>query len=110
MLFLLNAVFTILDLIGFYITFEAILIPMFLVIGIWGAREEKIRASYYFFIYTAAGSILFLLSILYLNFVLGTTDYLTLLKYTIPENAQYFIFIAFFLSFAAKIPLVPFHI
>ena len=110
MLLLLNLVFTILDIFGFYISFEAIIIPMFLVIGIWGSREEKIRASYYFFLYTAAGSVLLLLSILYLYGAYGTTDYLLLIKQTINEKWQYLIFIAFFLSFAAKIPLVPFHI
>lgn len=110
MLFLLNSVFTILDLLGFYISFEAIIIPMFLVIGIWGSREEKIKAGYYFFIYTAAGSVLLLLSIMFLNYSYGTTDYLLLLKISINEHWQYLIFLAFFLSFAAKIPLVPFHI
>lgn len=110
MLFLLNSVFTILDILGFYISFEAIIIPMFLVIGVWGSREEKVRAGYYFFLYTAAGSVLLLLSILYISYSHGTTDYLLLLKQTIEEKWQYFIFIAFFISFAAKIPLVPFHI
>lgn len=110
MLLLLNSVFSILDIFGFYISFEAIIIPMFLVIGVWGAREEKIRAGYYFFLYTAIGSILLLISILYISYTHGTTDYLLLIKQTIEEKWQYFIFLTFFLSFAAKIPLVPFHI
>lgn len=110
MLLLLNSVFTILDILGFYISFEAIIIPMFLVIGVWGSREEKVRAGYYFFLYTAAGSVLLLLSILYISYTHGTTDYLLLVKQTIEEKYQYFIFIAFFISFAAKIPLFPFHI
>lgn len=110
MLLLLNIVFTILDLFGFYISFEAIIIPMFLVIGVWGSREEKVRASYYFFLYTLVGSVLLLLSILFIYHTYGSTDYLYLIQQTISTKWQYFIFITFFFSFAAKIPLVPFHI
>ncbi|MGI9535084.1 MAG: proton-conducting transporter membrane subunit, partial [Thermodesulfobacteriota bacterium] len=58
---LLMGVFLILDLVGFYILFEGILIPMFLIIGVWGSREEKIQASYYFFFYTFIGSVFMLL-------------------------------------------------
>ena len=72
---LLIGVFTVLDLVGFYILFEAILIPMFLIIGIWGSREEKVRAAYYFFFYTFVGSVFLLLGILILYNYGGTTDY-----------------------------------
>jgi NADH:ubiquinone oxidoreductase subunit 4 (subunit M) len=54
---------------------------MFLIIGVWGAREEKIRASYYFFFYTLVGSVLMLLSIFYIYYITGSTDYLTVLNY-----------------------------
>jgi len=110
LLIILIGVFTVLDLIGFYILFEAVLIPMFLVIGVWGAREQKITASYYFFFYTLVGSLLMLLSILYIYSITGTTDYLTLLEIDIDENIQYIIFICFFASLAVKIPKFPFHI
>ena len=60
--FLLIGFFSILDLVGFYILFEGILIPMFLIIGIWGSREEKVQASYYFFFYTFIGSVFYVIS------------------------------------------------
>ena len=107
---ILIGVFTVLDLLGFYILFEAVLIPMFLVIGVWGARAEKIRANYYFFFYTLVGSLLMLLSIFYIYSITGTTDYLTLLNYEIDENVQKVIFLCFFASLAVKIPKFPFHI
>ena len=66
MLLLLFGVFTVMDLLGFYILYEGVLIPMFLIIGVWGARKEKITAAYYFFFYTFVGSIIMLLSIIYL--------------------------------------------
>jgi NADH:ubiquinone oxidoreductase subunit 4 (subunit M) len=103
-------VFTVLDLLGFYIFFEAVLIPMFLIIGVWGAREEKIRASYYFFFYTLVGSVLMLLSIFYIYLITGTTDYLTLLNYSLDESVQIVVFLCFFASLAVKIPKFPFHI
>lgn len=108
--FLLIGVFTVLDFLGFYILFEAVLIPMFIVIGVWGAREQKITAAYYFFFYTLIGSLLMLLSILYLYNIAGTTDYLTLLGINLTPVEQYFIFFAFFASLAVKIPKFPFHI
>ncbi len=108
--FLLIGVFSILDLIGFYILFEGILIPMFLIIGIWGTREEKIQASYYFFFFTFIGSVFMLLAIFSLYSYVGTTDYQTLCCVLIDKNLQYFIFLGFFLSLAIKIPKIPFHI
>lgn len=107
---ILIGVFTVLDLLGFYVMFEAVLIPMFIVIGVWGAREQKIRASYYFFFYTLVGSLLMLLSIFYIYKITGTTDYLTLLEFNVSKNAQYIIFLCFFASLAVKIPKFPFHI
>ncbi len=109
-LFLLNVVFTVQDLLGFYISFESIVIPMFVLIGVWGSREEKVKAGYYFIIYTIGGSILLLLAILELKKATGTTDYFMLKNLEIAPALQIFLFTGFFFSFASKIPLVPFHI
>lgn len=83
---------------------------MFLIIGIYGSRERKIRAVYLFFFYTLCGSILMLISILYIYVVVGSLnlEYLSSWKFT--ETEQLFLWITFFLSFASKIPMFPFHI
>ena len=107
---LLIGVFSTLDLLIFYVLFESILIPMFLIIGVWGARAEKIKAAYYFFFYTLVGSILMLLSIAVIYRITGTTDYLSLTNIQIDSNIQIWLFIGFFLSLAVKIPMIPFHI
>jgi NADH-quinone oxidoreductase subunit M len=103
-------VFTVLDLLVFYVFFEAVLIPMFLIIGIWGSRERKIRAAYFFFLYTLLGSVLMLLALLVIYFSAGTTDYLLLVQQPLSENRQYLLWLAFFASFAVKVPMVPVHI
>nr|WRM53892.1 NADH dehydrogenase subunit 4 [Myriopathidae sp.] len=107
---LLMGVFAALDLLLFYVLFEGILIPMFLLIGIWGSREEKVRASYYFFFYTFIGSVFMLLGIFKLYSSTGTTDYQTLLNIKLPASTQKWIFAGFFLSLAVKVPQIPFHI
>ena len=107
---LLMGVFSVFDLVGFYILFEGVLIPMFLIIGIWGSREEKIQASYYFFFYTFLGSVFMLLAIFSLYSHAGTTDYQALCCLKLERELQYFIFLGFFLSLAIKIPKMPFHI
>lgn len=107
---LLIGVFSILDLVGFYVLFEGVLIPMFLIIGIWGTREEKIQASYYFFFFTFIGSVFMLLAIFMLYTYVGTTDYQALSCILIDPNFQYFLFLGFFFSLAIKIPKIPFHI
>nr|YP_009239130.1 NADH dehydrogenase subunit 4 [Galaxea fascicularis]AML60324.1 NADH dehydrogenase subunit 4 [Galaxea fascicularis] len=107
---LLVGVFLVLDLLLFYVLFEGILIPMFLLIGVWGSREEKVRASYYFFFYTFAGSVFMLLGIFQLYSVTGTTDYQTLLNIKVPVVTQKWVLAGFFLSLAVKIPQIPFHI
>ena len=104
------AVFCLLDLILFYVFFEAVLIPMFIIIGVYGSRERKIRAAYMFFLYTLLGSVLMLLAILWIYFHAGTTDYQILLTTEFDEDVQKFLWLAFFASFAAKFPLIPFHI
>ena len=103
-------VFSILDLLLFYIFFESVLIPMFLIIGIWGSRERKILASYYFFLYTLFGSVVMLLSIVYIYYQSGTTDYETLLSFTFSVLEQKFLWFAFFLAFAGKVPMLPVHL
>ena len=107
---LLIGVFTILDVLGFYILFEAILIPMFLVIGIWGSREEKIKAAFYFFFYTLIGSLLMLISIFKIYSIFGTTNYQNLICLEIPNYLQFWLFLGFFCSLSVKIPMIPFHI
>lgn len=107
---LLIGVFTVIDLLGFYVLFEGVLIPMYLIIGVWGSRSEKVIAAYYFFFYTLIGSVLMLLGIIYLYKIVGTTDYTLLLNYEIGEEEQKWIFLALFASLAVKIPKWPFHI
>ena len=109
-LLLLIGVFSVMDIIGFYILFEAILIPMFLIIGVWGSREEKIKAAFYFFFYTLIGSLLMLLSIFKIYSLTGTTNYLNLITIEIPSSIQFWLFIGFFSSLSVKIPMIPFHL
>ena len=108
-LFLL-IIFSVLDLFIFYIFFEAILIPMYLMIGIWGSRERKIRAVYLFFFYTLCGSIMMLIGILYIYSITGTLNLEYLLAWNFTFTEQVFLWLAFFLSFSSKIPMFPFHI
>jgi len=108
-LFLL-IIFSVLDLFIFYIFFEAILIPMYLMIGFWGSRERKIRAVYLFFFYTLGGSIMMLIGILYIYSITGTLNLEYLLTWSFSKTEQLFLWSAFFLSFASKIPMFPFHI
>ena len=107
---LLLCVFCTLDILLFYIFFESILIPMYLMIGIWGSRERKIRAVYLFFFYTLLGSLCMLLALLYIYSKFGTFnyEYIYFSKFSCKE--QYWLWLAFFLSFASKIPLFPFHV
>ncbi len=98
------------DLLLFYIFFEAMLIPMFLIIGIWGGKD-RIYAAYKFFLYTLFGSVFFLTAIIYIYLKAGTTD-LILLKQQLPNltfSEQKWLWLAFFVSFAIKIPMFPVH-
>jgi len=108
--FFLIAVFCVLDLLLFYIFFESVLIPMFLIIGFWGSRERRVRASYFFFLYTLLGSVLMLIGILYIYYQVGTTDYETLLTVNLTFKEQKLLWLSFFASFAAKVPMIPVHI
>jgi proton-translocating NADH-quinone oxidoreductase chain M len=108
--FFLIGTFCVLDLLLFYIFFESVLIPMFLIVGIWGSRERKILAAYYFFLYTLLGSVLMLLSILYVYYQVGTTDYEVLLTFSFSFLEQKFLWFTFFLAFAGKVPMIPLHL
>ena len=109
-LILLIGVFSVMDIILFYILFEGILIPMFLIIGIWGSREEKVKAAFYFFFYTLIGSLLMLISIFKLYSITGTTNYFNLVTINLPVSLQFWLFLGFFASLSVKIPMIPFHI
>lgn len=108
--FFLIGTFCVLDLLLFYIFFESVLIPMFLIVGIWGSRDRKILAAYYFFLYTLLGSVLMLLSILYIYYQIGTTDYEVLLTFAFSPLEQKFLWFTFFLAFASKVPMIPVHL
>ena len=101
-------VFCSLDLIIFYLFFEAGLIPMFLIIGIWGG-PRKIYSAYKFFLFTLLGSVLMLAAIIFIYWAIGTTDYTEIYKLKIPEEYQYLLWLAFFSSFAVKTPMWPVH-
>jgi proton-translocating NADH-quinone oxidoreductase chain M len=107
---LLLLVFSVLDVFLFYIFFEAILIPMFIMIGLWGSRERKIRAVYLLFFYTLFGSLLMLIGLLYIYSITGTLNLEYLLAWNFTFEEQCWLWLAFFLSFASKIPMFPFHV
>ncbi len=113
-------VFCSLDIIMFYVLFESGLIPMFIIIGVWGGKE-KVYAAFKFFLYTLLGSILMLIAMLVIWFEAGTTDIRQLINYNfsydsfyffsvyIPGGLQTLLWLAFFASFAVKMPMWPFH-
>jgi NADH-quinone oxidoreductase subunit M len=96
------------DLLLFYIFFEGGLIPMYLIIGVWGGAE-RIKASYKFFLYTLLGSVLMLIAMLYMASTAHTTSIPALMAYDFPRHAQTFLFLAFLASFAVKLPMWPVH-
>ena len=104
-----------LDLVVFYIFWEVMLVPMYLLIGVWGDPRRRVYAAVKFFLYTMAGSVLMLVAILALYFIHGgatgnyTFDLLKLYKFGIPIGVQYWLFGAFALAFAIKVPMFPFH-
>ena len=105
---LMIGVFCSLDLILFYLFFEGGLIPMFLIIGIWGG-ERRVYSTFKFFLFTLAGSVFMLLAIIAIYIEAGTTDIVYLLQYDIDPSLQYIFWLAFFASFAVKIPMWPVH-
>ena len=105
---LMIGVFCALDLVLFYLFFEGGLIPMFLIIGIWGGKR-RVYASFKFFLYTLVGSLLMLIAILAMYGHAGTTDIAVLLKTDFPKDMQFWLWLAFFASFAVKMPMWPVH-
>src|SRR5687767_8149823 len=105
---LMIGVFAAQDLFLFYIFFEAGLIPMYLIIGVWGGAN-RIYAAYKFFLYTLLGSVLMLIAMLWMVNEAGTTDIPTLMAYDFPAGAQTWLWLAFFASFAVKMPMWPVH-
>ena len=105
---LMIGVFTAQDLLLFYIFFEGGLIPMYLIIGIWGGAE-RIKASYKFFLYTLAGSVLMLIAMLAMIWTSGTTSIPALMAYDFAPDLQWWLWLAFFASFAVKMPMWPVH-
>ena len=103
-------IFSVSDIFLFYCFFELSLIPMILIIGLWGNRSRKIKAIFYFFLFTLFGSILLLIGILYIINTKNTSDYYLLLLENFTEKEQKFLWLLFFFGFAVKIPIIPFHI
>lgn len=108
--FSLVIVFSILDVAIFYVFFESILIPMFFIIGVWGSRTRRLKAAYQFFLYTLTGSLFMLLAIFFLFFETGTTDFQILNTVIFSEEKEIVLWLAFFISFSVKVPMIPFHI
>ena len=100
--------FCALDLVLFYVFFEGVLIPMFLIIGIWGG-DNRLYASFKFFLYTLLGSVLMLLAIIYLYINAGTSYIPSLPQHHIAANIQTYLWLAMFASFAVKVPMWPVH-
>ena len=107
---ILFAIFALLDLFFFYLCFESSLIPMFFIVGYWGARARKIKAAFYLFLYTMSMALLTLFILLYLFTQIGSTFYPDLLNYNFVINEQFVLWLCFFFTFAVKIPIIPFHI
>ena len=105
---LMIGMFCALDFVVFYIFFEGVLIPMFLIIGVWGG-PRRVYAAFKFFLYTLLGSVLMLLAILAIYFQIGSTDILAALHYDFPPAMQTWLWLAFFASFAVKVPMWPVH-
>lgn len=109
-------VFSVLDVLLFYVCFETLLLPRFVLIGIWGSRTRKIRAAYQFFLYTLLGSLFRLVAIVRRAFEAGTTDFAALCflrdggEVVWSAERERLLFLAFFASFAVKVPRVPFHL
>ena len=102
---LLLAVFLVLDILLFYIFFESILAPLFVLIGLYGSNE-KVRASFYFFLYTFLGSLFMLLSVITMLSLIGSTDFDVLSKVNFLYFTQLFLFYGIFIAFAVKTPTI----
>lgn len=102
--------FLVTDIFMFYVFFEAILIPMFFMIGIWGSYNRNIHASFMLFLYTLFGSLLMLLGIQFFQLEVGSTSFFVLHYYSFDFYNQLFLFLVFFIAFAVKVPMIPVHI
>jgi len=105
---LMVGTFCALDLVTFYVFFEGVLIPMFLIIGVWGG-PRRVYSAFKFFLFTLVGSVLMLLAVLAMATEAGTTDIPTLMAFNFPESMQTWLWLAFFASFAVKVPMWPVH-
>lgn len=102
--------FAMVELIWFYVFFEALLIPVFVTIGIWGSKREKISASYNFFLYSLVGSLMLLTVIIIFFLLIGTTNIFIIKSFIFHPFLESLLFIFLFLSFSFKIPMIPFHL
>lgn len=102
--------FVSLNILFFYIFFESLLIPMYILIGVWGARERKVKAAYYFFLYTLFGSFFMLFAILYIYCLVGSTNFYNVFAHIYTLEEQKILWICLFITFSVKIPTFPFHI
>ncbi len=100
--------FCAMDMVLFYVFFEAVLIPMFLIIGVWGGGR-RVYSAFKFFLYTLTGSVLLLVAMLAMYFQVGTTDIPSLLAFKFPVEMQYWLWLGMFASFAVKVPMWPVH-
>ena len=105
---LMVGTFCAMDILVFYIFFEAVLIPMFLIIGIWGG-VRRVYSAFKFFLYTLLGSVLMLIAIFYIFSKTGTTEINEVAKFSFPYEVQILLFLAFFASFSVKLPMWPVH-
>lgn len=108
--FFLILIFTVLDILLFYISFEGILLPLYYLIGFWGSRSRKIFAAFQFFLYTVFGSILMLICIIEIYIKVGSTNIFDLLITSFDFYFEVFCWLAFFFAFSIKIPIIPFHL
>lgn len=107
---LLIAVFVVLDLLLFYVFFESVLIPLFIIIGVWGASADRVRASFLLFLYTLFGSLFMLLAFLVIFYHVGSSDFEVISLADISFESQKWLWLAIFMSLAVKTPLLPGHI
>jgi NADH-quinone oxidoreductase subunit M len=105
---LMVGMFCALDFVVFYMFFEGVLIPMFLIIGVWGG-PRRVYAAFKFFLYTLLGSVLMLLAILAIYYQIGSSDIPTAMSFDFPRDMQRWLWLAFFASFAVKVPMWPVH-
>lgn len=108
--FMLMLVFTTQNLLLFYIAFESVLIPMFVIIGVWGSRERKMHATYQFFLFTLVGSVMMLIAIIYMYATCGSTELSCLVSQKFVGLPASFMWVAIFIALAVKVPMFPVHI